>query len=227
MGYPFIIETVTGNEFYNRREEVRNKILGGTEDVVKGAYISRDFTIITHIPIDPNRPDVHNEIFKEMMSKPVEIISPELGGKFNANVIIKPAHTKVSHLELSIDIKEIPSQDSNIPGESKFIIPEVKKVSNDKSKASAKDIKTDKELNVKLAKCRVPFKQNQVNVCVKLLQEKLILHGFLDAKLKTGKYDTRTIVAVKKYQKSTNGKLLVDGVFGQYTLKSLIKEVLS
>ena len=81
-------------------------------------------------------------------------------------------------------------------------------------------------MNKKLVKCRVPYKKNQVNVCVKLLQDKLVLYGFMEEKHKTGKYDAKTVAAVKKYQKSTKGKLLVDGVFGKYTLASLVKEVL-
>ena len=226
MGYPFYVESVTANEFFNRREEIRNKILGGTEDVLRGQYISRDFSITTHVPIDPTRPDANNSVFREMMSKPVEVISPELGGKFNANVVIKPGHTKLSHLELSIDIKEVPDKDSNIPGESKFVVPAVKKVENEKKPVTEKDKTRDKELNKKLAKCPVPFKKNQVNTCVKLLQEKLILHGYLDEKNKSGKYDSKTVSAVRKYQKSTKGKLKVDGVFGKYTLASLVKEVL-
>lgn len=227
MGYPFYVESVTANEFYNRRDEVRNKILGGTEDVLKGGYISRDFTITTHVPIDPNRPDAHNKVFTEMMSKPVEIISPELGGKFKANVVVKPSHSKLSYLQLDIDIKEIPEKNSNIPGESKFVIPAVKKVESKKDKkATEKEKKQDKELNKKLVKCSAPFKKNQSNVCVKIVQEKLVLHGFLDEKYKSGKYDSKTIAAVRKYQKSTNGKLKVDGVLGKYTLVSLLKEVL-
>jgi len=227
MGYPFYIESITTNEYYNRRDEVRNKILGGTEDVLRGGYIGRDFTITTHIPIDPNRPDVHNQVFREMMSKPVEVISPELGGKFMANIVVKPTHTKQSHLELSIDIKEVPGKDSLIPGESKFVVPAVKKVEGKDDKvASEKDKALDKELNKKLVKCRVPYKKNQLNVCVKLLQDKLVLHGFLDEKHKTGKYDAKTVNAVRKYQRSTKGKLVVDGVFGKYTLASLVKEVL-
>ena len=114
MGYPFYAESVSPTESFNRRETVRNKILGGTEDVLKGAYVSRSFSFTTHVPIDPERPDVHNEVFKEMMSKPVEVISPELGGKFMAEVVVKPVHTKYSHLELSVTVTEIPEKDSNI-----------------------------------------------------------------------------------------------------------------
>lgn len=227
MGYPFYAETVTANEAFNRRDIIRNKILGGTEDVLKGGYISRDYNFITHIPIDPNRPDEHNEVFKEMMSKPVEVVSPELGGNFNAMVIIKPGHNMVSHLQLEISIQEVPDENSSIPGESKFVVPEVKKVENKNDKVTTeKEKKQDKELNKQLVKCAVPFRKNQVSTCVRLLQEKLILHGYLDGKNKSSKYDSKTVSAVRKYQKSTKGKLKVDGVFGKYTLASLVKEVL-
>ena len=127
MGYPFFAEKVSPNESFNRRDMVVNNLVGGTAIVTKGAYIPLDFTITTHVFVNEDRPDEHNAIFKEMMSKPVEVISPEIGGMFMAVVTIKPEHTKNNSLELSITIKEVPELTSNIPGES-WVVPAPKDV---------------------------------------------------------------------------------------------------
>lgn len=223
MGIPFYAENIDGEETFNRREVNRNKILGGTEHVTRGEYVSRKYRFTTLIYHPTNRPDVYDKLFREMMSKPVEVISPYMGGKFMADVIIQRSTEEASpnHFTIDVDIEEIPELNSNIPGESKFIVPTTSKVKNQKK--DSKNDTVNKELNTKLKNCKVPFKKNQNNVCVKLLQEKLIVLGHLDKRNKTGKYDNKTIEAVKKYQRSTKGKLLVDGVFGPYTLKSILK----
>lgn len=223
MGIPFYAEEIRGEETFNRRETNRNKILGGTQHVSRGEYVPRRYSFTSMIYHPTDRPDVYDNLFMEMMSKPVEVISPYMGGKFNAEVIIQRDTEEASpnHFTINVDVEEIPEVNSNIPGESKFVVPTTKKVESNKK--DAKTQKQNDDLNTKLGKCKVPFKKNQTNACVKYLQEKLILLGHLNKKNKTGKYDKNTIEAVKKYQKSTNGKLLVDGVFGPYTLKSIIK----
>lgn len=150
MGYPFYAESVSPNEAFRRREMNFNTIVGGTQKVTKGAYVGLDFSITTHVPIDPDRPDEHNTIFQEMMSKPVEVVSPELGGRFNAIVVIKPERKKLNFLELSISVKEIPDAQSLIPGES-FVVPAPKKIApkKDKKKDSKKDTKKDSKKNKK------------------------------------------------------------------------------
>lgn len=127
MGYPFFIEDVSPNEAYRRREYNFNNIVGGTQIVTPGNYVGLDFTITTHVPVDPDRPDVHNKIFQEMMSKPVTVTSPEVGGLFMAIVVIKPVHETYSSLKLEINIKEIPDNKSLIPGE-RFVVPKSRKI---------------------------------------------------------------------------------------------------
>lgn len=127
MGFPFFIENVSPGEAFRRREYNFNGIVGGTQKVTPGAYVGLDFSITTHVPIDPDRPDEHNSIFQEMMSKQVEVISPELGGRFNAIVVIKPEHDKLDHLKLTINIKEVPDSQSLIPGE-EFTVPAKREV---------------------------------------------------------------------------------------------------
>lgn len=145
MGYPFFAEEVSPNEAFRRREFNVNNIVGGTQKVTPGAYVGLDFSITTHVFIDPNRPDEHNKIFQEMMSKPVEVVSPEIGGRFNAIVVIKPERDKLNSLKLTISIKEIPSAKSKIPGE-KFTVPKRRKIQSKKksnSKSNSKNTKSD------------------------------------------------------------------------------------
>lgn len=151
MGFPFFAESINVNEAFRRREANFNNIVGGTMKVTPGAYVGLDFTVTTHVTIDPERPDEHNSVFQEMMSKPVEVVSPEIGGRFNAVVVIKPERKGLDWLELSISIKEIPDKNSLIPGE-EFIIPKSKKVEvkketkkdkDDKKKDTKKDGKRD------------------------------------------------------------------------------------
>ena len=222
MGMDFYAEEINPDVSYNHREINQNPILGGTVHVTRGKYVVKKVSIVSTIYHPENHPEVYDKIFEEMMSKPVEVISPYMGGKFMANVIVNtnPLPASPNHIEVSIDIEEIPEVNSNIPGESKFIVPKTTKADTAK-KTDPKLVKQNKEINQTLKKCRVPFKKNQLNVCVRLLQEKLILLGYLDKRFKNGRYDSNTINAVKKFQRA-NGKLLVDGVFGPYTLKHIL-----
>lgn len=127
MGYPFFAESITSNEAFRRREMNFNNIVGGTQKVTPGAYVGLDFSFKTHVRIDSDRPDEHNSIFQEMMSKPVEVISPDFGGRFNAIVVIKPERDGLDWLKLDINVKEVPDTNSLIPGE-EFIVPKSKKV---------------------------------------------------------------------------------------------------
>ena len=148
MGYPFFAEEVSPNEAFRRRDFNFNPIVGGTQKVTKGPYVGLDFSITTHVAIDPNRPDVHNHIFEEMMSKPVPVVSPELGGTFNAVVIIKPEHVKPNSLKLTIGIKEVPDTKSSIPGES-FTIPKSRKIEVKKKNNTSKNTKSETKTSKK------------------------------------------------------------------------------
>lgn len=117
-GYPFYPEEITGNESYNRRELNRQSILGGTEFITRGKYVCRDFNFTTMIYIPDGHPEKYDDIFEEMVSKKCEVISPYMGGKFYAEVIIQKTAPEASpnHLELDIQVKEIPdATKSNIP----------------------------------------------------------------------------------------------------------------
>ena len=118
-GLDVIAEEVTPTESFNRRETIRKNIIGGTQHVIRGNYIARNFTVIAHFMIDPDYPDIYDETFREWQSKPVEVISRELGGKFDAEIIIKRSHNESPNfLRLEMNIVEIPTATSNIPNDS-------------------------------------------------------------------------------------------------------------
>lgn len=142
MGMPFYAENIDTDEPYNRREREFTQILGGTERVTKGKYVHREFNFSTSVYFPDGRPDVYDHIFKEMMSKPVPVISPYMGN-FNALVTIRKSFPEASpnHMELDVNIVEVPDVKSNIPGES-FTVPTVKKVKS-KTKISDKNKKNN------------------------------------------------------------------------------------
>ncbi len=118
-GYPFYAEEISPTESYNRRELNRQSILGGTEKVKRGAYVVREFSFTTHIYIPTGHPETYDTIFQEMVSNPCEVISPYMGGKFDAEVTIQKTAEEASpnHLELEVTVKEIPGQESLIPND--------------------------------------------------------------------------------------------------------------
>ena len=212
-GFPFYAENIRGPEPFNRREYTFKPVLNGTLSPRRGKYIQRKFSFST--TVYHKRVYDHDKVLAKLCSGPVEVISPAMGGRFKAIVTFDKNIPESSphHTEYDVEIVEIPGKKSRIPGEAHLTVPQVKKIKSENSD----------ELNVSLEKCDVPYKNNQRNQCVELLQEKLISLGYLDKNSKTGVYDTVTVDAVKSFQKSTDGKLLVDGVFGKYTRDYLLK----
>ncbi|WP_296882114.1 peptidoglycan-binding protein [uncultured Methanobrevibacter sp.] len=224
-GYPFYAENINGSEPFNRRDYEFKPLLNGTLVTRRGKYIQRKFSFSTTLYSATGRPDAHDKILRELQSKPVEVISPAMGGIFKAVVTFSKSIQEGSkyHTDYDVDITEVPEKKSNIPGETPLVVPNIKKI-NATKKTTKTVSKEEAKLNKSLNKCKVPFRKGQKNNCVKLLQQKLINLGFLDKKHKTGVYDTRTVNAVKSFQRSTKGKLIVDGVFGKSTKKYLVKE---
>ena len=150
-GQLFICETVSPNERFGRRDFNRMNIINGTQIVTRGPYIPKDISFTTHVWIDPTRPDMYDDVFEELMSQPQEVISPELGGKFNAQIIIKPEHDKYSMLKLTVQVIEIPDTESKIPGENRFTIPEDKLESEEEKKAREEENKQRADGKTQLA----------------------------------------------------------------------------
>lgn len=156
-GFSMVMEEVTPNESFNRRETIRHNILGGTQSVMRGNYLPRDYTFTTHWLIDPQHPDVYDNIIREWQSKPVEVSSPYMGGMFKAELIIKRTPVSMPNfLALEIQVIEIPTRDSLIPNE-KVIIPTTPKssvviTSSKKPKKNTKSSKTSKKTSKKDSK---------------------------------------------------------------------------
>lgn len=160
MGYSFFAEEVSPTEAFRRRELNFNSIIGGTKKITKGEYVGLEFSVTTHVKIDPKTPNMHNKIFEEMMRKPVQVVSPDLGDSFKANVVIRPERASPRYLKLTITIKEIPDKQSKIPGEnftvpSKKVIVKKKKKSNSSKKSNTKTkTKTKKKQVTKKTKSK-------------------------------------------------------------------------
>ena len=145
MGHPFYAENITPTEPYNRREQEVTSILGGTERVVDGAYVHREFSFTTTVWFPTGKPNAYDDIFRKMVSKPVTVISKYMGGTFKAMVKLSPSFPENSpnHMDLDVTITEVPGKKSLIPGE-KFIVPNVKKVKT-KTKVKTTSKKTSKK----------------------------------------------------------------------------------
>ena len=140
-GYQMIMEDLSTNESFNRRETIRHNIIGGTQSVMRGNYVARDYTFTTHLLIVPEFPDVYDDIIREWQSKPVEVISNLMGGKFKAELIIKktPSNSP-NYLNLEVQVKEIPEQKSLIPND-EFVIPSETKAKTKVTSKTNKDTK--------------------------------------------------------------------------------------
>lgn len=124
-GVELFAEEISPEESYNRRETNTVNILGGTQYVQRTNYIARKFSFTTHLLVEPDRPDAYDKLFREWMSKPCEVISPDLGGLFNAEIIVKTEHSGPRTLTVTITVTEIPDIISNIPNDT-YTIPEDK-----------------------------------------------------------------------------------------------------
>lgn len=152
-GFPLIAEELSPNESFNRRETARHNIIGGTQSVVRTTYVPRDFSFVAHVRVDPLYPDVYDDTFELWQSKPVEVVSKEMGGKFNAECIIKKIHGTPAYLKLEIQLKEIPDAVSLIPNDIvKVPTDKITKTSTKKNKPKTSSKKTTKKSNTKTKK---------------------------------------------------------------------------
>lgn len=152
-GYPFFAENISSDEAYNRRELNRNSVLGGTEIVTKGKYVPRSYSFTTTIYHPENRPDAYEKILRQIVSNTAEVISPYMGGKLKAEVLIQKniEESSPNHMVLDFTVTEIPSSKSNIPGEN-FTVPKPKKVKVTTNRNSKKSNSKNKSKSKKKAK---------------------------------------------------------------------------
>ena len=149
MGIKFYAENITGDEPFNRRERNFTPIAGGTEEVTRGKYIHREYSFTTTVFFPSGRPDAYDDVFQEMMSKPVEVIGREFGN-FMAECVVKKIHSSPAFLTLEIQLTEIPGDKSNIPGDEFKAPTDVISTTTIKSKSTSKNSKkTTKKTNKK------------------------------------------------------------------------------
>lgn len=151
MGYSFYTDDIESDEPHNRRERTFTPLLNGTEEVTRGEYVHRSFSFSSLISFPPDKPEIYDPLFKKMESKPVEVISRYMGGKFNAIVTLRKSFPYPNRIKVDVKITEVPGKKSLIPGESVITVPPTKKIKsktnvNDKTKTedSDKQNKTDK-----------------------------------------------------------------------------------
>lgn len=116
-GMPFFIDDYQITEGTPRRELNETQIALGTNFVSRGKYIAREGTFYTTVLVERDQHDVHYKVFERLNNKPCEVYCPLLGGIFTAKVIIKWEKDTPTTLRLNIQIKEIPTGKSQIPGE--------------------------------------------------------------------------------------------------------------
>lgn len=109
-GVPFYAKEIKATEGFVRREIKRTKIKSGTEHVVRGAYIPREYSFSTWIEVPEEKPNCYNDLFVELSNKPCEVICADMGGMFNAEVNFKPTHPtgNPTRIDLEVTVKEIP-----------------------------------------------------------------------------------------------------------------------
>ena len=184
-GYPFYAENIRGNKSYNHRELNRQALLGGTEHVSRGKYVSREYRFDTDVYTEGD-PRVFDEIFLEMCNKECEVISPYMGGKFNAEITIEREDEEASpeHMQLEVTVKEIPEIQPNIPGEL-FVVPEdVLETDNKKATDTEKESNVTKTTNNKDTLQELSIKYHSGNLSD---SEKAQIVNEIKAKLKKRK----------------------------------------
>ena len=152
-GVLFIVEDISYTNTLPKRNLNRMKIINGTEIVTKGEYTPLEFEITTTINVPVNRPDYYNNAFIELQSKICNVVSP-LMGSFKAELTINYEPATPESIKVRIQIKEVPDEFSNIPGENIFTIPEDKLETEEhkKEREKAKESKKDVDYLVRKAK---------------------------------------------------------------------------
>ena len=202
-GVDLIMEEPTVNEAYNRRDTSRHSIIGGTQHVIRTEYKVRDYSFKTHLRIDPLYPDIYNDMFKEWMSKSTEVISAYMGGKFDAEIIVKPV-PKGNYLEVDIQVIEIPTSVSTInhesidaPSDKHLEITSKKDI--DELKKSAKNI----EKKIKELEKKTKSKKN-TNELKKLKDKLKDIKKKINEKSKTTKSSTKSSKKTNKSNKKSS-----------------------
>lgn len=159
MGYPFYANDIESDEPFNRREMKFTSIIGGTERTTSGEYIHREFSFTSIISHPTGEPNAYDKIFEKMQSKPVQVVSKNMGKSFNAMIKIRKSYPAPNRIKLDVTVTEVPDVKSNIPGETTLTVPKVKKIKvttkkkqSSKSKNNSKNKKNKNKRNSKTKK---------------------------------------------------------------------------
>ena len=152
-GVLFIVEDISYTNAHPKRNLNRQKIINGTEIATNGEYVPLEFEVTTTINVPINRPDFYNDAFTELQSKIVEVVSP-LMGSFKAELTINPEISTPESIKVRIQIKEVPGEKSNIPGENIFTIPEDKLETEEHKKEREKAKESKKDINYLMKKAK-------------------------------------------------------------------------
>lgn len=139
-GFLFFPEEVSGNNTYSNREYIRTKIMSGGEFVTRGQYQAREFSFKTTLTLDPSEPYMYDKVFQIMENKPCEIVSPQMGDNFKAEVSITKTHPKgsPSTLLLDVEVKEIVDPKSTLYGDEVLEYPSTTVLSDNAIEVKAK-----------------------------------------------------------------------------------------
>ena len=123
-GNLFIIEEITYENRFPKREYNRTQIISGTQVLTPGEYVPIKFTFRTTIdlPVD-GEPEYFDDILLELQSGTHTIISP-YAGNFEAKIAVKPEVLTPDTLGIEFEIEEVPEEFSKIPGEIEYVVPE-------------------------------------------------------------------------------------------------------
>lgn len=110
-GYKFFTEDLKSTESFGRVENVRTNILNGGQLISNtGAYVPKEYSFSTHLFIETRTQ--YDNMIKELISKPCEVICQDMGDIFLAEVQIKKSFSNgyPNDLQLEFTIKEIPEE---------------------------------------------------------------------------------------------------------------------
>ena len=152
-GVLFIVEDITYTNTLPKRKLNRMKIINGTEAATNGEYVPLEFEVRTTINVPVDRPDYYNDAFNELQSKIRRVVSP-LMGSFDAELTINYEPDTPDSIIVRIQIVEVPGEDSNIPGEKRFKIPEDKLETEEHKQERLKAKESKKDVNYLVRKAK-------------------------------------------------------------------------
>lgn len=110
MGYYLRTENVQVDTAIPYRSLNTTKIFNGKEINTRGEWNGISFSFDSFLHVPAKKRNMYDKIFKEMMSKPVEVVSQDFGGLFYAQVIVKKniSNGNPHGLVVNFSVKQLP-----------------------------------------------------------------------------------------------------------------------